>query len=452
MLKKLLSAFLMIAVLSVPLAALGETVRLEPLHQYVPKITPVTGFGQVIMTEKQTGLCGVFSTDGEQLTPYLFPTLEKVNYGFFSGTDDEKGINNRALVHISGAVLTDQTYGAFVAYNQHWTAAYVLSEATKKQYEYKRGKQFFNIDRCDLYFFSDEPAPCQPVGSLSHDEFSSASVHGNFIAIKDQNGKITLYDNEFKAYDYPMEKTNSPVYGINEYTVVNLATGEAAADGFIAVKEQNRPDGLWLIGIRYNFKGDKVSFVTDAAGNEILQADYAISSISGDYALVTQNKLKGLYSLESGKLIVPCKFNNIMTSSVSTDAYVHNGYAAVENGNLRGYVDTRTGEISCEIKYDRKAVTTIGCSTFWKVEDGVYKLVAADGVETEVHVDSIYEKTRGNGYLLVAQKDKLYGVIDWHGNEILPFEHNKIITITDDSRAIIRTGTGMQIDRIIIEK
>ena len=43
MLKKLLSAFLMIAVLSVPLAALGETVRLEPLHQYVPKITPVTG-------------------------------------------------------------------------------------------------------------------------------------------------------------------------------------------------------------------------------------------------------------------------------------------------------------------------------------------------------------------------------------------------------------------------
>jgi hypothetical protein len=79
-------------------------------------------------------------------------------------------------------------------------------------------------------------------------------------------------------------------------------------------------------------------------------------------------------------------------------------------------------------------------------------LAAADGVETEVHVDEIYKKSRGNGYLLVAKKGKYYGLIDWHGNEILPFEHSKIITVTDDARAVIRTSTGMQMDRILIGK
>ena len=104
--------------------------------------------------------------------------------------------------------------------------------------------------------------------------------------------------------------------------------------------------------------------------------------------------------------------------------------------------------MSCEIKYNTKEVTTLGCVTYWKVEDGVYMLAAADGVETEVHVDSIYSKNRGDGHVLVAQKDGWYGLIDWHGNEVLPFEHKWVISETDDSKAVIRTSTGLQIDLI----
>ena len=67
-------------------------------------------------------------------------------------------------------------------------------------------------------------------------------------------------------------------------------------------------------------------------------------------------------------------------------------------------------------------------------------------------VNSIYAKTRGDGHLLVASKDGFYGVIDWHGNEILPFEHKNLITITDDAKALIRSSTGYELDAIVIEE
>jgi cell division protein FtsI/penicillin-binding protein 2 len=67
--------------------------------------------------------------------------------------------------------------------------------------------------------------------------------------IMDQADQVTLYDKAFTALSYPMEKTTSPVYGISEYAIVNLATGETVADGYTAVKEQNVAAGLWLIGI-----------------------------------------------------------------------------------------------------------------------------------------------------------------------------------------------------------
>ena len=295
----------------------------------------------------------------------------------------------------------------------------------------------------------DEPAAAAPVATLTPDQYQSAGVHGDFIAIMAPDESINLYDKTFTACNFAMEKVSTPIYGIQEYAITNLITGDIVADGFTAVKEQNVSTGLWLIGTRYNFKGEKVSGIVDLKGQEIMPAEYTISKVSDGYVIITNEaKLKGLYSLKEQRVIVPCEFNNIMVGNVSTDNYVHNGYVAVENGALRGYYSVQESKLSCEIKYDRKAVTTVGCSTFWKVEDGLYMLVAADGVETEVRVDEISKKTRGDGYLLVARKDGMYGLIDWHGNEVLPFEHKKTIVITDDSQGLIRTSTGAQLDRM----
>ena len=452
--KRITALVLLLVLLSAPTAAWGETVQFETALQFYPAITAVKGTDYVIVADKLSGKRAVFNTKGDKLTPDLFTALSYIGYDFFIGTDDKEGVNTRAMVHVSGAQITEPVYGQLDAYNKHWFVAYVLSQATEDAHTYTRSKgEYFNVDRYDLYYVGDDYAPAQPIAALSPEEFASASVHGEYIAIEDKSGSITLYDKTFQPCGLEMEKTTSPVYGLKDYFVINQATGETVGEGYISVREAGVSDGLWLIVTRYDFKGDKVSAIIDTAGNQITDLiNYTIYTVTDHYAVVVKNKLRGLYSLDENRLIVPCEFSGITASSVSADKYVQNGYVGVEKDKMRGYWDVNAGELSCEIKYPVKEVTTIGCSSFWKKEEGVYVIAAADGVETEVQADEIYSKTRGNGYLLVAKKGKLYGVIDWHGNEILPFEHSRLITITDDSGAVIRTSTGVQLDRILTEK
>ena len=428
----------------------APAVQLVPVLSFMPKLTVVAGTNYIISTEKSTHYQSVLNTAGDKLATFPFTSLSYSNYNFFTAWSED-GINTRALVHLNGAQVTEPTYGAFTVYNKNWVLAYVLNPADEETSTYKRGKEFFTIDHYDLYYVEDDAASTTPIGTLQPDAFKSAAVHGDFIAIMNQADQVALYDKTFQLLDYPMEKTSTPVYGVSEYAIVNRVTGEMVADGYTAVSERPVNVGLWLITTRFDFRGKKLYSVIDLQGNELMSpTEYVIGTMTNHYAVVSgEDKLKGLYSIDEGRLIVPCEFFNIMIGKVSTDNYVHHGYVAVEDGDLRGYYDVAAGRLSCEIKYNRTEVTTVGCSTFWKVEDGLYMLAAADGVETEVHVDEILANNRGDGYWLVAKRDGLFGVIDWHGNEVLPFEHNKAITITDDSQAIIRTSTGMQLDRIV---
>ncbi len=448
--KRIIACSLLLALLLSACGAVADGIELTARLEYMPAVTAVNGTNYVIVTEKFTRANSVYTTAGEKLASFPFANLSYSKFDCFTAYN-EAGVNNRALVHLNGAQITEPIYGAFTVYSDRWALAYMLTPATEEQYTYKRGKEFFDIERYELYYLGDEPASATPIASLLPDQFSAAAAHGDYIAIQDGQEQITLYDKEFKACDLSMEKLTTPVYGVQEYAIVNQVTGDMVKDGFTAVTEQAVNAGLWLIGTRYNFKGQKVSGIIDTAGNELMPVEYFISKASDGYVVVTDDtkKLKGLYSLKEQKQIVPCEYNNIMVGKVSTDNYVHNGYVGVENGDLRGYYDVAAGRLSCEIKYDRNAVTTIGCSTFWKVDEGVYMIAAADGVETEVHVDEISAKTRGDGYLLVAQRGGMYGVIDWHGNEVLPFEHNKNIIITDDSQALIRTSTGLSLEQIV---
>lgn len=449
--KRIIAAALLAVMISLPALSLAQEVRFEAIMQYMPGISSAAGSKYVIVTGKDK-LKAVFSTEGEQLSPYQFKYLAYQSMDYFIAYN-KNGDNTRALMDVGGTQLTDMVYGGFKVYSRKWAVAYTLSPTDKANSEFKRSKEYFTIDRYDLFYLGGEPSLRQPVAQLTKDQIRSVGVHGDFIALKDADGKITLHDKDFSVCEMEMKKVSTPVYAVDEYyAVVNLVTGQQVTEGVLTVKEMETDRGLRFLCTRYNFKGQKVSVISDEEGNEEYTIGYTVSSLSGDYAVVTgKNKLKGLYSLSQGKLIVPCEYSGFTASKVSTDPYVHNGYVAVESGGLRGYVDTRTGEVSCEFKYDPAKVTTVGCSTFWKVENGVYMLAAADGVETEVHVDSIYEKTRGNGYLLIAQKDGFYGVIDWHGQEVLPFIHSKIVTITDNSAALLRTSTGVEMDRIVID-
>ena len=74
-------------------------------------------------------------------------------------------------------------------------------------------------------------------------------------------------------------------------------------------------------------------------------------------------------------------------------------------------------------------------------------IVAGDGAVNTAAVDEILP-TRGNGYLLEVKKGASFGLVDWHGSIIVPVNHYKDIIVTDDSQAIIRTSTGLQLDTV----
>ena len=430
----------------------ADWITVEPLMQYIPSITSVGGTNYLIISTQSGDKQAVFNTALEQISQYQYAKMAYLDYGLFQAWDDEE-INHRAIVTPEGAQLTDFAYGAFSAYSRNWAIGYVLSPGTKEDYQYKSGKKYYHIDRYDVFYFGDEDKVTQPVASLQYEDFSKASAHGDFLAIIDRNDKITLYDQTFAAQDMEMKKISSPVYGFKNYAALNLATGEIIRDGVSAAKELLAPSGAMLAVAYKDYSGRQLAGIITTKGEEVLpfEVEGTISAMNGDYLVFSSaSKMVGLYSMKEHKIVVPCEFNNIMVSKVSSDPYVFRGYVAVENGDQRGYYDTKTGRISCEIKYNRKEVTTIGCSTFWKAADGEWIIAAADGAETKVKVDEIYAKTRGDGYLLVAVKDGLYGVIDWHGNEVLPFIHNKVITVTDDSTALLRTSTGVELDRIVI--
>ncbi len=428
----------------------ADGLKLEMIMQYMPDIAQAANMDYVIVTEKFTHYKSLYTSAGEKLTTIPYPNLASAGYGCFVAYDAGDEINNRVLVTDEGAELATGC-GDYKLYSARWAVGYILTPAASEEaYDYKRGGELFNIEQVHVYYLDQEAGTGSLVGTLAREQFASADVHGDFFAVMDASEQVSLYGKDFTKYDYPMAKVSDAVYKVVDYAVINAATGEMVLDGFTDAKEQKMSNGLWLLVTRYNFKGQKISGLIDTQGNEILPVEYTISSVADQYVVLSNEEgLKGLYSLATGKLIVPCEFSSIIVGKVSTDNYVHDGYVAVEQGDYRGYYDTRAGRISCDVKYDRSAVTTVGCSTFWQVEEGVYMLVAADGVETQVHVDAIANNTRGNGKLLLAQKDGMFGLIDWHGNVVLPFEHFKAVLITDDSRAIIRTSTGLRIDRIL---
>ena len=119
----------------------------------------------------------------------------------------------------------------------------------------------------------------------------------------------------------------------------------------------------------------------------------------------------------------------------------------MEKEEKLGFYDVVNGVESCAPKYSKRAVRIIGCSLAFTTVEGDLTIVAADGAVNILDADEVLV-TRGNGSLLEVKKGASFGLIDWHGNIVVPVNHYKDIVVTDDSQAIIRTSTGLQLDTV----
>ena len=435
----------------IPAWCLGET-EITPIFQYKPRVTGVSGTNFLIVQASFTGAYGLYTTDGQEVFPCKFHTLESVGNRLFSAENGENGLNGHALVDAQGRVRTDYAYGAFRTLSKQWVLGYVLDDskaAAQDSYDIKIGQNAYRAARTDLFYVDLAQPSDTPIASMDGFAFASVQVHGKYLSVADAEGKVTVYDRQFQAMPGTMDSVKTSIYDVQNLSLVDMAKGEPIAEGYTRAREALSADGLVLIVSRNNFDGTQVSGILDEDGNEILPLQYQISSVSGNYVVLTNGqKLIGLYSLAEGREAVPCLFEAVHTAKNTADPFVTNGYILVENGGVRGFYDVEKGLISYELKPEYyESMTRVGCVCYAPAEGG-YLLMAADGTETLVNVDS-FAATAGDGRLLIAKRGDLYGVLDWHGSEVLPFCHKTAPIISEDSKVLLRVSTGYEVDQII---
>ncbi|MBR5110002.1 MAG: hypothetical protein IK099_07385 [Clostridia bacterium] len=440
----------LIAVLLITSAA--AEVTLNTVFQYMPVIQTVAGTSYVIVESKKDNTRGLYNTAGQEIIPCTTVFLDYISNNFFTAYNDKESIDARALWTGDGRKVGDAIYGAFKVFNNHWVAAFIIDPEPVEDSvkDIKIGSKNYQYANIDLYYVTDgQTETIEPIATLEREAYADAAIHGDYIAITNREKAVSVYDSHFEPVDVTLDAANKPLYKIDKYQIVSLITKKALDDGYSEVAEVNLADRMLIRGNRVAMNGLKVSALLSPDGSIILPAEYQLIDITNRYVVVADlENQRGLYDLEEQRLVVPCVYSSILSSNTDIDKYVHNGYVCVEKDDRLGFYDIVNDVESCAPKYSKHAVTNIGCSLIFTSIEGYLSIVAGDGEVNVVDADVIVA-TRGNGYLLDAQKGTSYGLVDWHGNIILPLYHFKPITVTDDSNAIIRTSTGLQMDQII---
>lgn len=433
--KVLLLTLALLLTLCTPALAMGVT--LETVLEDVRGIEYVDETDYLIVRSNDTRLYGLYNTSGDQLIPCEYGYLDHADYGFFEAINEE-GLNNHALLDASGNTVIGFEYAAFELFNQRWGAAVVLEETDGEVYDYSGGflggGDHYLVTRYDIY----DLAAGKQVGSLAREQYERCTPYGDYLFIEDRNDQITVYDANLTALDVAVEYLHKG-YDVVDDNAVFVANGKVIRENCSNVSYDS-DTGLIKIWARNGGVG-----LYDGEGNELIPCEYeSIGMVYDGYAPVKLNGLIGLYDIKGGKLAVPCEYDDVRYFGLGTiNRYMHNGYACVEKDGKVGFVDAN-GTVTCEIKYAAGAVTQHGCSLSVTDMDGTVYLIAGDGVQTKTGFDEISKYSGGDGSLLIVSKGESYGLVDWHGEEVLPLEYKSYdLEITDNANAVIVGETLM---------
>ena len=403
----------------------------------------------VIVQSAETERWGVFNTAGEQLIPFDYDSLAYLSRGYFvTSRFTDPLLNGKALVSPTGERLSEFSFGMFKMYSEHWAAGWVVSAADSKAYDHKvDSKTYYNIDRCVIFSLD---APAHPVATFERTEFKEAAGHGKYLSVADREGNVTVYGPDFEPTGFSAAKVSDNVYGVSNYALKDKISGEIILDGVTASKEVNTVRGLYFQVTRTGFDGKKQQGICNLDGEWLMPlGDWSIKTVTKEYAVVTQSGLQGLYSFDRGRLILPCQYTSILSSSQTTDAYVFYGYACGAKDGVRYYVNVETGRVEQEQPYDSEQMKTMGGTVYYRNEWKKYVLLAADGRQ-KVLQNYTLVASRGDGSLIVAKgQDGRYGVMTVYGQEVLTFWYINKPVLTDDGKIILNTKSGFDLVEVI---
>lgn len=396
---------LLIAVLCL-MMAVPAFAELKPYNLGLKDARMVRGANAYYVTT--SNYCTLYSLDGVALTSAGYGAF--TDYGGYLQTFryDVEGMNCYGLLDVKGNVVVPFEYN-MIENNENWAVAIALVEANSDSYDYTNYSKdaFYNISKVGVYYLPE--GKC--VAELTRDQYLDHRFQDNCINIADRaTGTVTTYDAGFNALG----------------TVSDLYDDSLNAARVTTYRDNGR----------YGLK--------DAAGNVIMEPAYQSISESYDCFLIYDNELAGLADAK-GNVLVEAKYGKVMymnaLPSVNGSTY---GYCALGNyycvtvNDKVGFIDAAGNETFAP-KYGKNNVSVNGASYTLEDLEGNIIICAADGNEATI---SGYKAVRAldyasGMYYQVTDENNSYGLIDWHGNEILPCEYSYILASGDGKYVMV---------------
>ena len=351
----------------------------------------------------------VLRVDGTDLTGEAYGRNLEYKFGHVIAAHVNAGLNAVGAFDELGNNVIPYAYGVVDILSTDWAVAIKLQETTGDVYDYTSSSdstKHYIIEAVDIYNLKKRAC----VATLARTAFKDADVVGNIINIEDRTtGVITSYDADFNALG----------------TVKYSFDDDYATPELVTYRENGR----------YGLK--------DAQGNVVMEPSYfSINEFYGDYAMVYDGSKYGLID-RTGKLVVPMQYDSIRRNyygpydpKTGEQSYPAAGYFCVVSDKKVGFVNSN-GEVTCEPKYSEKILDIYGAAALYTDMENQMHLLSADNVDTIVDYKYFHCMDGSSGLLFKAtSEDNKYGVVDWHGNVVLPCEYTSIY-LSGDGRYLL---------------
>ena len=338
----------------------------------------------------------IYDVNGNELTKSPYNSVD-YEFGYFAVSAVDGGLNSFGVLDEAGNLLIPHQYADIKFLDSNWVLGVKLVKATADNYDYtswSSSDAYYLIETVDIYNMTT--GAC--VASLPRANYKDSAVVENVLQIEDRaTGTITAYDSNFNALG-----TSKYMYS-TDYGQPELKT----------------------------FRENGQSGLMDAAGNVVLAPSFVtIYDFYGDYATVSTGDKEGLID-RKGNLVVPVEYDDVKRSYYGAYNKKYDGagynaagyFAVIKDGKL-GWVNA-AGEVTCEPKYSEKIMDLYGASAIYTDMENNMHILAADGTDTVVgSYESIYCLEYSDGKLFkVTDENYNYGVIDWHGEVVVPCEY-----------------------------
>ena len=395
--KNLIAALLALCLLASGCALATPRAAQTTLTEYarVENARMIDG-SDLLCVESRDG-CALATIDGTPLTEFIYYRGMDCSDGYVTvrTVDGEKLMSG--LLADDGSPVMPCEYGDIRVLSPYWAVGVKLVEATKDNYDYSSwtSDAVYLIDTVDVYWLPD----ARKAATLNRDHYSDAKAYGEVINIEDRaTGVTTCYGADYIPLG-EVRGTYSDDYA-TKYTTVS----ENGQQGLVA------PDGTVVFQPAYR---------------------YVDTNVRDGYFTVSSGDLYGLANVD-GTVAVPVEYDRIMTAyyapkTGSDSPYVAGGYVCVVRDGKLGYYALGEGE-SCTPTYAKDNLDNAGMSATFTDMAGGLNLLAADGVETKLEgYDRVTPMSYGSGlYYTVVDANYSRGLIDWHGEVILPCEYDTL--------------------------